>query len=235
MQGDRCLWWIDWLDRAEERRPLSGLERTLRPQLKMRYEELCLLEEMKWKQRSRVQWLKVGDSNTKFFHRRANCRRISNHISQISDGTSSFSSPVDIANHLRSFFSSQLGGRFAPSASINLHQLYGGPLPDLSLLHAPFTIEEVSRAVFSLAPEKAPGPDGFPMLFYQICWDTIKEDVMGVFEGFFSGALNLDSVNSIWICPIPKKPVISTARDLRPISLVHSLSKLLSKVLAGRL
>ncbi len=211
LQGDRCLRWIECLDRAEEHRPLIGLEGILRSQLKMRYEELCLLEEMKWRQRSRVQWLKAGDSNTKFFHCRANCRRILNRITKISDGTSSFSSPVDIANHLHCFFRNQLGAMSVAGASINLQLLYGGAVSDLSSLHAPFTSEEVSLAVFSSPPEKAPGPDGFPMLFYQLFWDTIKEDVMGVFEAFFSGALNLDSVNSSWICLIPKKPEILTA------------------------
>ncbi len=133
------------------------------------------------------------------------------------------------------FFRNQLGVKITPGASINLHLLYGGMEPDLSFLHAPFSLEEVSLAVFSSPPEKAPVPDGFPMLFYQLFWGTIKEGVMGVFESFFSGALNLDSVNSSWICLIPKKSEISTARDLRPISLAHSLTKLLLKVLAARL
>ncbi len=226
---------MDWLDRAEEGRPLSGLECILRPQLKMRYEELCLLEEIKWRQRSRVQWLKVGDSNTKFFHRRANCRRNLNRITNISDGSSSLSDSVDIANHLLWFFRNQLGVKIIPGASIDLHLLYGGEALDLSPLHAPFSAEEVLRAVSSSPPEKAPGPDGFPMLFYQQFWDIIKDDVLGVFEGYFSGAINLASVNTSWICLIPKKSETSTARDFRPISLVHSLLKLLSKVLAARL
>ncbi|OAY76047.1 hypothetical protein ACMD2_25385 [Ananas comosus] len=58
-QASLCLLWIDWLDNAEERRSLTNLERALRPMLKVRYEELCLQEEIKWKQRSRVQWLKI--------------------------------------------------------------------------------------------------------------------------------------------------------------------------------
>ncbi len=58
---------------------------------------------------------------------------------------------------------------------------------------------------------------------------------MGVFNELYSGHANFSAVNTSWLCLIPKKRVISTARDLRPISLVHILSKIMSKVLATRL
>nr|CAD1831509.1 unnamed protein product [Ananas comosus var. bracteatus] len=59
-QTKLCLLWIEWLDKAEEERLLSNMERNLRPKLKARYEDLCLQEEIKWKQRSRVHWLKFN-------------------------------------------------------------------------------------------------------------------------------------------------------------------------------
>ncbi|OAY80413.1 Transposon TX1 uncharacterized 149 kDa protein [Ananas comosus] len=169
--------------------------RSLRPKLKARYEDLCLQEEIKWKQRSRVHWLK----------------------------------------HLFSFFYNQLGVTQDPSAKIDLHAAYCDETFDLSGLQSPFTLPEVKRAVFSSAPEKAPGPDGLPMLFYQRFWNLLKDDIMSVFNCFYNGTANLDLINTMWLCLIPKKKESLFANDFRPISLVHSMAKLISKVLASRL
>lgn len=45
--------------------------------------------------------------------------------------------------------------------------------------------EEVIAAVFSIHPDKAPGPDGFSAGFYQSFWDVIEEDIYRDFRIFF--------------------------------------------------
>lgn len=39
--------------------------------------------------------------------------------------------------------------------------------PSLSLLTRPFSLDEIRNAVFQLGRDKASGPNGFPMSFYQ--------------------------------------------------------------------
>lgn len=135
---------------------LTSMECNLRPLPKGKYEELCLQEELKWKQKSRVQWLRAGDANTKFFHLRATYRRNRNHISHLSDGTKLHTSPESIANHF-SFYRNQLGVELPPHTDINFASLYGDESFDLSGLLSPFNIEEVKSVIFSSAPKKAPG------------------------------------------------------------------------------
>ncbi len=58
---------------------------------------------------------------------------------------------------------------------------------------------------------------------------------MEVFHMLHSGRIKLDVLNQGWICLIPKRCESASARDFRPISLVNSLPKIISKVLALRL
>ena len=63
----------------------------------------------------------------------------------------------------------------------------------------------------------------------------IEKDVMTFFADFHSQRIFEKSLNATFLCLIPKKINAVNIKDFRPISLVGSLYKLLSKVLASRL
>jgi hypothetical protein len=72
------------------------------------------------------------------------------------------------------------------------------------LLTCPFSLEEVREAIFQMEHNKALGPDGFPVEFYQACWDIIKDDLMVMFVEFHKGNLSLYSLNFGAIILLPK-------------------------------
>ena len=104
------------------------------------------------------------------------------------------------------------------------------------MLDAPISEDEVWETIKTLPKDKALGPDGYTGRFYKECWSIIKADVMAVIITLQQGnARGLGLLNAAYITLIPKKADAVLAKDFRPISLVHSFAKLVTKILANRL
>ena len=102
-------------------------------------------------------------------------------------------------------------------------------------LELQFTEAEVFKALNDLNGDKAPGPDGYTVAFWQSNWGTVKKDVLKMFMDFFEMGKFVRSLNTTFIVLVPKKCEAEDLKDFRPVSLVNSLYKLISKVLANRL
>jgi hypothetical protein len=141
----------------------------------------------------------------------------------------------DKAEVLLQHFKGLLGTKATRHCSLDWESLDYTP-HDLSDLDAPFSAQEIRDAVFSLPSIKAPGPDGFIGVFFKSCWEIIKADTTAAIIHMSNprdGCTSL--VNSANIVLIPKKSDASSVGDYRLISLIHSLSKVFSKLLANRL
>lgn len=57
----------------------------MRDLAKQEYAKISVLEEIKWKQKAKGQWLKEGDKNMIFFHKIASARRNTNYIHSLLD------------------------------------------------------------------------------------------------------------------------------------------------------
>ncbi|KAG9449628.1 hypothetical protein H6P81_009593 [Aristolochia fimbriata] len=99
----------------------------------------------------------------------------------------------------------------------------------------PFSEEEIETAVKGLPTDRAPGPDGFTASFYKTCWDFLKEDVLLLFQEFHNEGLKAKSMGASLIALVPKKEGAAQPSDFRPISLISSHYKLISRVLTTRL
>lgn len=92
----------------------------------------------------------------------------------------------------------------------------------------------MKEAVFSIDKDKSPGPDDLSSLFYQECWDIVKDDLMNVFTEFYDKGIVNKCTSATFIVLIPKEEVNGFS-DFRPISLVSSLYKIIAKVLSMRI
>ena len=127
------------------------------------------IEEKMWQQRSRVQWLKNGDQNTKFFHGTTTQRKRKNFIKGLCDGNGVWQEDEEVFSALLNDFYTNL---FTSSNPQELNRVLDGVNVVVTdnmraKLDRPFTSEEVGEAIKGMAPLKAPGPDGVPPLFFQ--------------------------------------------------------------------
>ena len=92
------------LENMEENRGLSAEERVEMGRIREELEKATLLEEICWRQKSRVLCVRKGDKNTKFFHHITNSHRRANSIDRLMvDGVLS-SDPVAIATCISQFY-----------------------------------------------------------------------------------------------------------------------------------
>lgn len=104
-----------------------------------------------------------------------------------------------------------------------------------AVLLRPFTEDEVRVTLFSMFPDKAPGPDGMTPGFYQHFWGNIGEDISGFILQFLHSASFPPALNDATIVLIPKKNKPATPADLRPIALCNVLYKIMGKMIANRM
>jgi len=104
-----------------------------------------------------------------------------------------------------------------------------------AILSEPFSMSEITQALFAMDTHARPGPDGFGPSFYRHFWPTLKTDIAKLFDAFHAGILDWDGLNRALLVLLPKKEGVRMADGFRPISLQNCPMKLFSKVLVNRL
>jgi hypothetical protein len=194
--------------------------------------------------RSRISWLKEGDANTKLFHMHSRHRKRKSFVARLMNGDHILTSHDEKAVVVDSFYAKLIGECGDREQTIDLDSSKTGcggqflcqvlealHMPTYNLAHL-----EVWNTIRSLPNDKAPGPDGFTGRFYKPCWNIIKVDLMAVVSAVWNRKFdNFGLLNSSYITLIPKQDGAVHVKDFRPISLVHSAAKLITKLLANRL
>lgn len=218
-----------------EERELWEAEWELRRFLKARLLGIAAVERAQWRQRLWLTKIRLADANCKFFLLKANGRRRKNFISKLASPSGEVSDHGDKAKLIFDHFNSLLGTAATPTLRMNWEAL-GIPSFNLQHLDSPFSTDEIKKAVFDLHDEKAPGLDGFIGGFFKRFWPLISDDICNALKQFHQ--LRGDQwklLNSALIVLLPKRVDATRVGDYRPVSLMHSVAKLVCKVLANRL
>jgi len=102
-------------------------------------------------------------------------------------------------------------------------------------LNQDITEEEIVKAIWSLDPDKSPGPGGFPNIFYRSYWGTIKWDLKKMINYTLHKQKVRGETNSTFLALIPKESNPSNFSRFHPISLCNSSYKRFTKIIVNRL
>ncbi|GJT32028.1 RNA-directed DNA polymerase, eukaryota [Tanacetum coccineum] len=160
-------------------------------------------------QKAKIRWAVEGDENSKFFHEIINKKR----------------SQLAIRGVL-------VDGDWVVDPSKFPNSYSYCQIDDLERI---VSYDDIKSVVWDCGTNKSPGPDGFTFEFYRKYWNIIDHDVVAAFTTFFSTCLFPHGCNSSFIALIPKSHEAKMVKDFRPISLIGSLYKIITKILANRL
>jgi hypothetical protein len=196
--------------------------------------------------RSKADWAELGERNTKFFLNLEKRNHDMKCITKlINEQEEEIGEPEKILEYEETFYKNLYSLKMDKTDAAQSEQagkvFKDESIPKLSetdklSCENPITMKEIGEALKELDNGKSPGSDGFTTDFYKFFWSTIKEMVLENFEhANQTGKLSIDQRRGV-INLIPKKDKDPRyLKNWRPISLLNTDYKIITKVLATRI
>eukprot|EP00253_Pinus_taeda_P015524 PITA_15524 len=238
VEGSPSYIWETKLKRRIERQGLSQQNKEQEGKLYSQLNQILRDKEIKWRLKSRQLWLQEGDKNTAYFHKQATVRKLRNTVSTIMDNEGNrYSTQESIKEAATRHFCKLLTeDKGAKDYSNMLQYLPKGVTQEMNInLNKEVEEEEIKTTIWSLHPDKAPGPNGFPICFYREYWSMIKKDLLKMIRWVMKKGKMGGFANSTYLALIPKENRPSSFSRFWPISLCNSTYKIISKILAARI
>lgn len=129
-----------------------------------------------------------------------------------------------------------MGARHNSTNHFDMAVLFTAQQDRLQHLSEPITQHELTQVIKTMGNNKAPGPDGFTVEFYKAFQHQLIPDLLKVYNNIIlDPRATLFPLNDSHIILVPKKQGAIEVSDFRPISLINSVQKIFSKIMANRL
>ena len=196
--------------------------------------------------RSKVNWTEHGEKNTKFF---LNLEKRNYNIKCITKLIDEEEKEITEADEILKYEEKFYKNLYTEKKNLNSatkqkeidDYFKDDTLPKINedqkqSCESQLTLEEIGIALRNLKNGKSPGSDGFTTDFYKFFWPLIKDTVLqSLTFAYQNDALSIDQRRGI-INLIPKKDKDPRLlKNWRPISLLNTDYKIITKVLANRI
>ncbi|GJT13682.1 RNA-directed DNA polymerase, eukaryota [Tanacetum coccineum] len=186
-------------------------------------------------QKAKVRWAIEGDENSKFFHGIINRKRANLSVKGIMIEGEWVDDPIRVKDEFRNHFADRFNDPGTRHGRINFSFPNRLTFEQVSDLEASVSDEEIRKAVWGCGENKSPGPDGFTFEFFRKFWTVVGPDFCIAVKWFFEHGFFATGCNSSFVTLIPKTLDPKLVSEFRPISLIGSLYKVVTKILATRL
>ena len=194
--------------------------------------------------RSKAKWVEHGEKNSKYFlnleKRNFNTKYIRKLI--LNNGIE-ISEPDMIIKEQKQFYT-DLYQSSIDSANIYSNEnifLNNRDIPELDqsnkqVCESQLTMEDIHKALMSMANDKSPGPDGFTTNFFKFFWPDLRKPLLESYLYSFQNGELADSQRRGLLSLIPKPDKdLRYLKSWRPLSLLATDYKILAKALACKL
>ncbi|XP_057740562.1 uncharacterized protein LOC130957735 [Arachis stenosperma] len=213
----------------------DGIVKARRKALVSSCEKSYVRKEIHWKHMSRSRYATDMDKNTRYFHSVASAIQRNNWIEALMINGRLVRNQTRIKIAIRSFYKKLYHQKDSPLIGfrdILMNRITEDEFAELERIPS---CVEIKEAVWDCESTRAPRSDGYHMNFIKKCWDEIGEDFTTTVLSFFQSAKLPRDSNVAWAALAPKFIGATEIKDLRLISMVECVYKVVSKVLSRRM
>lgn len=190
-------------------------------------------------QRACVRWVQEGESPTRYFCGLEKRQSVAKYIACLNVEGELVNDNDKVLDCIETHFSNLYKARAEKNINHCQREIgydYPKLTPDESrTLEGLITLKEAAQALRELRNDKSPGPDGFSVNFFKFFWRQIGGFlVRSLNSGYDKNLLSCSQRQGIiTLIPKGKKPK-EFIKNWRPISLLNTTFKILSRVMANR-
>ena len=189
--------------------------------------------------RAKAQFLEEGEKSTRYFYSLEKSRKAGQTIRVLTKkNLDTVSQPQDLIAETYGFYKDLFSAEKCDESARD--RLFSVDIPKLSdearaWCEGRVTVDELRKALFSMENNKSPGVDGLTTNFYKHFWPLLCDKLALVYNyAFETGCLTVSQRRGI-ISLVFKKGDRTLLKNWRPISLLTTDYKILTKALANRL